>query len=327
MQPDNPVFASRVSSGDSRPFLPLTGHSVFWPGALLALALLIYKAALLTTINGWSIGLILLHPLFLQMPAYQDLAFAFTVTASFGIAMAASYRWPSVRRGLWWVFLSFCTACVLFAVICFPIFKYLHVPLTLGLLHATGSLSGAATSVAGYVSPWEIAAVVILPLVYLVLSLILATYLPSTSTGRSMAVYIALAGLVLGLWLVGSRRISTDKWAFNGSQAIAMNPQWVMLDSLYHDLIAPNAIAQKSDFPQEYLADFSLARLILRPTRLRRLREGPKISYSSFLNPPPRSISESTAALTTPRPSSMPSAGIVSSSTTVTRRSDKRPCH
>jgi lipoteichoic acid synthase len=259
MQPDNPVFASRVSSGDSRPFLPLTGHSVFWPGALLALALLIYKAALLTTINGWSIGLILLHPLFLQMPAYQDLAFAFTVTASFGIAMAASYRWPSVRRGLWWVFLSFCTACVLFAVICFPIFKYLHVPLTLGLLHATGSLSGAATSVAGYVSPWEIAAVVILPLVYLVLSLILATYLPSTSTGRSMAVYIALAGLVLGLWLVGSRRISTDKWAFNGSQAIAMNPQWVMLDSLYHDLIAPNAIAQKSDFPQEYLADFSLS--------------------------------------------------------------------
>lgn len=259
VQPDNSVLRSSAGDGDSRTRFTLTGHSVFWPGMLLALALVLYKAALLHVIDGWSFGMVLLHPLLLQMPAYQDMGFALVVTACFGILIAAAGRWRWLQRGLWWVFLSFCTACVVFAVGCFPIFKYLHVPLTMGLVHATGSLTGAATSIDGYVSAWEIAALLALPALYLLLSVYLASHLPSKSMGVSVVVYLTLAGVILGFWIAGSQRIARDKWAFNGSQAIAMNPQWVMLDSLYHDLIAPNAIAQKSDFPQQYLADFVLS--------------------------------------------------------------------
>jgi len=252
-------ISSPESSRNSKAPWRLTGHSVFWPGALLALALVLYKAELLDSIIGWSIGIFLTHPLYLQMPVYQDLVFVFIVASSFGITIAAISRWPRLQRGVWWLFLCFCTFSVFFSVCCFPIFEYLHVPLTVGLIRATGDFRGAVTSVSGYVSTMQLIAIVIAPISYLLLSLLLAFYLPSRSNLLSMGLYLAIGCATLGLWLVSSERLASDKWALNGSQAIAMNPQWVMLTSVYHDLIDPNTISGGSDFPKEYLADFETA--------------------------------------------------------------------
>jgi len=252
-------------SGDTAPVsLPmnrkLTGHSVFWPGVWLAMVLAGYKAMLLHTVADWPYRMMLARPLFLQMPVYQDLAFACIVTAAGGVLIWATARWRRLQRGVWWGFLFLCTLCVFFALCCYPIFEYLHVPLSMGLIRATGDIRGAATSISGYVSAMEMAMIVVIPIFYLVLSVLCAKYLPTRWPRLSIVIYLAIGGTVFGIWLDSSARLADDKWALNGSQSIAMNPQWVMLISCYHDLINPRPISSGRNFPEENLADFAVSR-------------------------------------------------------------------
>ncbi len=199
------------------------------------------------------------HPDELQIPTYQDTAFAFILTIAGALAILAMARWLRIQRGVWILFMSFCTLCVLFSVCSYPVYDYLHAPLSINMIRAAGDLEGIKTSVSGYVSNWEIAMLVIAPAVYVALSILCNRYLPIRSSFWLVIVLMIIGGVLLAQWLLSARRLASDKWTFNGSQAIAMNPQWIMLTSTYDELLDRRSMTLPRDFPPEYLNDFKVA--------------------------------------------------------------------
>jgi phosphoglycerol transferase MdoB-like AlkP superfamily enzyme len=235
--------------------------SPFWPGIGLALVLIAYKAMLFHTIGGFTWQYLLKSPDQLQIPTYQDTAFAFAVTVLGALAILAVAHWPRIQRGVWILFLSFAVICVFFSVASYPVFEYLRAPLSISLIRAAGDLNGIKTSVSGYVSNWEIAMLVLIPAMYLAGSILFNRYLPIRSWRLFVVVMLAIGGLLIAQWLLSARRLAGDKWTLNGSQAIAMNPQWIMLASSYEQLTSRHAVALASDFPPQYLDDFKPAPL------------------------------------------------------------------
>jgi lipoteichoic acid synthase len=230
--------------------------SPFWPGIWLGIVLVGYKAMLLHNIANWFYGYILSHPDQLQMPTYQDTAFAFAVTVLGILAMLASARWPRIQRGVWIVFMSFCFLCVLFSVCSFPAFEYLRAPLSINLIRAAGDLNGMKTSISGYVSNSEIVMLVLIPSVYLAVSILSNRFLLIRSRLLLLIILLVIGGVVAAQWQLSARRLASDKWTLNGSQAIAMNPQWIILSSAYEELTDAQSRMLVGDFPAEYLNDF-----------------------------------------------------------------------
>ncbi len=241
--------------------------SALWPGLGLALVLVLYKAMLLRDIGGVGFGFLLTHPAQLQIPTYQDTAFAFAVTVLGALAVLATARWPRVQRGVWICFVAFCVLCVFFSVCSYPVFEYLRTPLSISLIRAGGDLSGIRTSISGYVSNWEIAMLVLVPAVYLVGIILLNRYLPVRSPVVFSIVLLAIGGALTAQWLLSARRIASDKWTLNDSQTIVMNPQWIMLSSSYDDATNRRSVSLSSDFPPDFLGDF---------------RPGPHVAHHAF---------------------------------------------
>jgi phosphoglycerol transferase MdoB-like AlkP superfamily enzyme len=231
----------------------------FWPGIWLGIVLVGYKAILLHAIGSLFYGYLFSHPDELQMPTYQDTAFAFAVTVLGILAIFVSAHWPRIQRGVWVIFMSFCFLCVLFSVCSFPAFEYLRTPLSINLIRATGDLSGIRTSISGYVSNCEIAMLFVIPAIYLGLSILSNRFLLIRSNLLLFIVMLTIGGVVTGQWFLSSRRLASDKWTLNGSQAIAMNPEWIMLSSSYDELTDARPAHLGDDFPPEYLNDFKPA--------------------------------------------------------------------
>ncbi len=228
----------------------------FWPGIWLGILLVGYKVLLLHSIGGFTYPDLLRHPDQVQIPTYQDTAFAFVVTALGALAIWALTHWPRMQRGMWYAFMSFCFLCVLFSVGSYPAFEYLRAPLSINLVRAAGDLSGIKTSISGYVSNWEIAMLFVVPAVYLGISILSNRYLLIRSRFLFLIVMLVIGGVLTAQWLLSARRLASDKWTLNGSQAIAMNPQWIMLSSSYDELIDARSVTLGSNFPAEYMSDF-----------------------------------------------------------------------
>lgn len=248
----------------AKPFPEPSRHKIrisspFWPGIGLALVLIAYKAMLFHAIGGFTVRYLLRSPDQLQIPTYQDTAFAFIVTVLGALAILAAAHWPRIQRGVWIAFLSFCVLCVLFSVASYPVFEYLRAPLSISLIRAGGDLNGIKTSISGYVSNWEIAMLIVIPALYLAGTLLCNRFLPIRSWRIFVVAMLAIGGVVLAQWLLSARRLVSDKWTLNGSQAIAMNPQWIMLASTYNELTNRHSVALASDFPPAYLDDFKTA--------------------------------------------------------------------
>ncbi|HEX4053498.1 MAG TPA: sulfatase [Tepidisphaeraceae bacterium] len=232
-----------------------------WPGIWLAIVLITCKAILFHNLSGWPYWFIVSHPDQLQMPTYQDTAFAFILTLLGAGAILALARLPRIQRSVWILFISFCTLCVFFSVCSYPAFEYLRTPLSINLIRAAGDLNGIRTSISGYVSDWEITMLVLVPALYLIVSILSNRYLPIRSSLLLVLVLLGIGGLITAQWLLSSRRLASDKWSLNGSQAIAMNPQWIMLASIYEKLTDTGSVTLVRDFPAEYLDDFKPAPL------------------------------------------------------------------
>jgi phosphoglycerol transferase MdoB-like AlkP superfamily enzyme len=251
-------------AGDERSQTPPARRRIsislpLWPGIWLGIVLIGYKAILLHVIGSLFYGYLFSHPDQLQMPTYQDTAFAFAVTGLGILAIFASARWPRIQRGAWFAFMSFCVLCVLFSVCSFPAFEYLHTPLSINLIRAAGDLNGIKTSISGYVSNSEIAMLFVVPVIYLGLSILSNRFLLIRSKLLLLIVMLVIGGAITAQWLLSARRLASDKWTLNGSQAIAMNPEWIMLSSSYDDLTDARPANLGADFPPEYLNDFKSA--------------------------------------------------------------------
>jgi phosphoglycerol transferase MdoB-like AlkP superfamily enzyme len=256
--PPNPAVAPDPGISSAR---KIRTSSPFWPGFWLSVVLIACKVLLFQSVSGLTFGFLLTHADQFQVPTYQDTAFAFALTLLGVLAIFALVRWPRIQLGVWVLFLSFCTLCVLFSVCSYPVFEYLHTPLSINLIRAAGDLHGIRTSISGYVSNWEIAMLVIVPALYVTVSILSNRYLPIRSSLLFAVVLLAVGGAITAQFLLSSRRLASDKWTLFGSQAIALNPQWIILSSSYQELTDRHSMALARDFPPEYLDDFKAAPL------------------------------------------------------------------
>jgi len=236
-------------------------RSAFWPAFWLALPLLGAKLAHWSAPGAsyveWRDWL---RDVFAS--AHADLAFA----AGFGLACALLLgglrRFPRAQRAAWLAVVAFGTACAVYAVASVQIFAFLRSPLTYPLLYLAGDMNSMRSSIGNFVSPGVAAALVLVPLGYL-----LAVRFTARPVAQQLARRLALPALVLALaWSGAGHRLATGRWSDRADHLIARNPHWTLVASLVNEARGAGVPTLDETFPPAYLHDFEPR---LRPAEVR----------------------------------------------------------
>ena len=239
-----------------------TGRSAFWPAFWLALPLLGAKLA------HWSLpswGSYVEWRDFTRdvfASGHADVLFAAGFGLAGGALLVALRRFPRAQRAAWTGLVALGAACAVYAVASVQIFAFLRSPLTYPLLYLAGDMNSMRSSIGTFVSPGVAAALVLVPLGYL-----LAVRASQRPAGQRLARRLALPALAVALaWGGFGHAFAAGRWSDRADHLIARNPHWTLVTSLVDEARGQGVPTLEESFPPEFLHDFEPR---LRPAGLR----------------------------------------------------------
>ena len=209
--------------------------SVWWPTVWLAVVLLAVKASYVGPSNFWDWAtprdyLSFLYLQWVAAASRADLLFVLGagLLAAAGLWIASRKR--TVARFIARLFFIFGTVAVLYAVVAREFFAYAAAPLTFQLLSLGGRPGEMMSSLAAFLTPPVIVALVSAPVAYALLvwgCARIALRLPQRMRvlGRVIA-----CGVLLGWFLLGYPLLGSD-WFKAQDRYLPDSPHWVLLES------------------------------------------------------------------------------------------------
>lgn len=246
-----------MTQDSGKPDRSIPRFGVFWWGFWLAVILIANKALLLHTVGDYSRLQILLHPIGILTPTYQDTAYVAALMAVGQLGIFLCRRWLRVRWCVWVAYLGVCFASVLFSVCSYWIFQFSLAPLTVGILRSAGSAAMIGSSVTPYLSPSRVAILLLIPAAYAALCVVSSRYLGPHRLAREVWL-VAIACVAASLsWMYGNHELRTEQWSMNGDRLVAMGPHWTLIASALAELKNPRSVVLADQFPATYLGDFA----------------------------------------------------------------------
>lgn len=188
-------------------------------------------------------------PLKLALIAWQDLIFLLGWSGLGMAALKLTARADRINRVIRRAFLAFTTLAVFYSIASAPIYLALRMPLTFPLLMMADQDAGS--SITEYLTGFNIAALVIGPALYL-LTVRLLLRRPVRAR-RPVWAGFALAVAAYGI----AGYFGYRHWYASGpNEALALNPQWVLAQSVFDAWQGGSRILRTEAGPPSYRAEF-----------------------------------------------------------------------
>ncbi len=205
------------------------------PTVWLAVVLLAVKAAYVGPSNFWDWAtpwdyLSFLYLQWVAAASQADLLFALGVGLLAAISLRIAGRKRTVGRFIARLFFVFAVLAVLYAVVAREFFAWAAAPLTFQLLSLGGRPGEMMSSLAAFLTPPVIVALVCAPLAYALLVWGSARIAPQLPQGVRVAGKVIACTLVLG-WLLLGRQLLGSDWFKAQDRYLPDSPHWVLLES------------------------------------------------------------------------------------------------
>ncbi|MDB6154938.1 MAG: Sulfatase [Chthoniobacteraceae bacterium] len=231
-------------------------RSSFWPAFWLGVALFGTKVYRVFTPGylGWEE--FERYILEVCMVAAADVLFAL-VAGLLGQAlfMAIGNR-PRLQTIAYNLFVVFCTACVIYAVLSMGLYDVLHMPLTYPLLCIGADIGNMRSSVTAALTKEFLATLFALPALFLVFTFGCARAFPCKRTPFIRAGQAAGILIILASCATAHVRIRSEWGQRYHMPKIWDNPHYDLISSWITDLFHRDTGALRRDYPSEFATDF-----------------------------------------------------------------------
>jgi arylsulfatase A-like enzyme len=187
---------------------------------------------------------------------HADVLFTLCVFAVGGLCLRLSASRPALRRWLWWAYLAFCLAAVIFAVASVQVFAYLRSPLTYALLYLADNMANMRSSIGAFVSAPLAVALVAAPILW---ALATAWSLARPERPPTVARRVLQAALVFGalIYVGAGHALYEGRWHDRSDHLIARSPHWALVWSYVVELTGLGDAARFAQtYPKSALDDF-----------------------------------------------------------------------
>ncbi len=208
---------------------------MWWPILWLALVLLAVKATYVGPSNFWDWAtprdyLSFLYLQWVAAASQADLLFALGVGLLAEISLRIAGRKRAVARFIARLFFVFAVFAVLYAIVAREFFAYAAAPLTFQLLSLGGRPGEMMSSLAAFLTPPVIVALVCAPMAYALLVWGSARIAPHLPQGVRVTGKVIACAVLLGWFLLGYQLLGSD-WFKAQDRYLPDSPHWVLLES------------------------------------------------------------------------------------------------
>lgn len=244
------------------------GRSMFWACVWLGVVLVGVKARYLPRIDEASVGAVGAYLWNLILLSAADVLFVIGVGVAGQAALWGTRRWRGVNRAVWWGMMGVCIVSAAYGVVSVKMVEYLRMPLTYRLMRLGSDLTNMASSLRAEVSGGMAAALVLVPVGYVLLVWGSNRWMrvggTTTRAARVGVGAMLLVVLVVSVWAnAEARRIwrtphDGRPWPWrHEDRRLAESAHYVLVASAVREWVgAGDDVRLEEDFPAEYLGDF-----------------------------------------------------------------------
>ena len=183
-----------------------------------------------------------------------DNVFAVCVGLLGAACLLLTARWPRAHRATWWGWVGLYTLFVLYAIVSTFVFTVTRAPVTRELIRTAGDVANMRSSVAEYVTPKSVAALIGGPVLYLLLSWLSHRF---PGVPRSRTVRILQAGLVVAVaGQYAYARHLQPEWLGRADHHLALSPHWALMSTSVAGDDRVASMVLPGDMPEAYLDEF-----------------------------------------------------------------------
>jgi arylsulfatase A-like enzyme len=232
-------------------------HSAFWPATLLALTLVVAKAAYLDSPGHRSGQTLASYLTQLSWVAAADILFALAVGLAGETLLLATRRRPRLHAAAFSALITFCAVSVGYAVVSVKIFAYFRTPLNASLISLGGDVRAMRSSLIAFASPPLLASALLAPPAYLILATRAHQRWPRP-LGRRARDVVACAAVATVTWFLAARTYAGRPDALDDWK-LSQNPHTALIASFVREAAFTRTDDLPIPFAADYAADFKRA--------------------------------------------------------------------